>query len=437
MDYKTVKGPENVVTIKVVGVGGAGNNVVNRMIKEGTDGVEFVAINTDKQALSVSNADLKIQIGEKSTKGQGAGSDPEVGKRAADESRSNIAKALENTDMVFITAGEGGGTGTGAAPIVAEIAKDAGILTVAVVTKPFQFEGRRRMDQANAGIRELQGKVDALLIIPNDRLKYATDQKITLSNAFEIADDVLHNAVSSISNLIKSTGFINLDFADVTTIMKGAGFAHMGVGHATGKNKAEDAAKLAIASPLMETSINGASGVLINIVGSEDMTLEDVESAASLIQESAKPDANIIFGASFDSALTDEIQVTVIATGFDNKPASMFDSTTDFSSSFSSSGKSNANPSVLPIFGGASDDFFTPVMPTYPSNSVNQVTQPSVNKIENNPFPFEGESLDNHINNEDQNQIKDEIPLVPASDEKKDLQTEDPFDSIFKIFNTK
>ena len=324
MDFKAESGPENVVTIKVVGVGGAGNNVVNRMVKTGTQGVEFIAINTDKQALAVSNADQKLQIGEKMTHGQGAGSDPEVGKRSAEESRNNIAKAIENADMVFITAGMGGGTGTGAAPTVADIAREAGILTVGVGTKPFKFEGKRRMDQANAGIKELLGKVDSLLIIPNDRLKYATDQKVTLANAFEIADDVLRQAVTSISDLIKNTGFINLDFADVTCIMKGAGFAHMGVGHAAGKGKAEDAARMAVASPLMETSINGAHGVLINITGSEDMGLEDVEAAANLVQEAAHPDANIIFGATFDESMQDEIRVTVIATGFEenvNAPA--------------------------------------------------------------------------------------------------------------------
>ena len=318
MPYTPESGPENVVTLKVVGVGGAGNNVVNRMVKSGTQGIEYVAINTDKQALAVSSADQKIQIGEKLTHGQGAGSDPEMGKRSAEESRNNIAKSLENADMVFITAGMGGGTGTGAAPTIADIAREAGILTVAVVTKPFKFEGKRRMDQAMVGINELLGKVDSLLIIPNDRLKYATDQKVTLANAFEIADDVLRQAVTSISDLIKNTGFINLDFADVTCIMKDAGFAHMGVGHAAGKGKAEDAARMAVASPLMETSINGARGVLINITGSEDMGLEDVETAANLVQEAAHPDANIIFGASFDPSLDDEIRVTVIATGFED-----------------------------------------------------------------------------------------------------------------------
>ena len=317
MSYKSETGPENVVTLKVLGVGGAGNNVVNRMVKSGTQGVEFISVNTDKQALAVSNADQKIQIGEKLTHGQGAGSDPDMGKKSAEESRNDIAKSIEDADMVFITAGMGGGTGTGAAPIVAEIAREAGALTVGVVTKPFKFEGKRRMDQAEEGIKALLAKVDSLLIIPNDRLKYATDQKVTLANAFEIADDVLRQAVTSISDLIKNTGFINLDFADVTTIMKDAGFAHMGVGHAVGKGKAEEAARMAVASPLMETSINGAHGVLINVTGSEDMGLDDVEAAANLVQEAAHPDANIIFGATFDNSLEDEIRVIVIATGFE------------------------------------------------------------------------------------------------------------------------
>lgn len=318
MSYKSESGPENVVTLKVVGIGGAGNNVVNRMVKSGTQGVEFISINTDKQALAVSNADQRIQIGEKLTHGQGAGSDPDIGKKSAEESRNEISKCFEDADMVFITAGMGGGTGTGAAPIIADIARESEILTVGVVTKPFKFEGKRRMDQALDGIQSLLGKVDSLLIIPNDRLKFATDQKVTLANAFEIADDVLRQAVTSISDLIKNTGFINLDFADVTTIMKSAGFAHMGVGHAVGKGKAEDAAKMAVASPLMETSINGAHGVLINITGSEDMGLDDVETAANLVQEAAHPDANIIFGATFDDTLEDEIRVTVIATGFED-----------------------------------------------------------------------------------------------------------------------
>ena len=315
-------GVENVVRIKVIGVGGGGNNVVNRMVRSGTRGVDFVAVNTDKQALNVSSATYKIQIGEKLTHGQGAGSDPEVGRKSAEESRAQISKALEDTDMVFITAGMGGGTGTGGAPIVAEIAREQGILTVGVVTKPFGFEGRRRMQQAEKGIEELQGKVDSLVIIPNERLKHATDQKITFANAFEIADDVLRQAVQSISDLIRDTGFINLDFADVTAIMKHAGMAHMGVGRAAGKGKAEEAARMAISSPLLETSIHGARGVLINVTGSMDIGLEEVEQAASLVQDAVHPDALTIFGATFDESMDDEIRVTVIATGFaDGKSA--------------------------------------------------------------------------------------------------------------------
>ena len=310
-------GPDNVVTIKVIGVGGGGNNVVNRMVKTGTKGVDFIAINTDKQALAVSSATFKIQIGEKLTGGQGAGSDPEVGRKSAEESRSAVSKALEDT------AGMGGGTGTGAAPIVADIAKEMGILTVGVVTKPFNFEGRRRMLQAEKGIEELRTRVDSLVIIPNERLKFATDQKITFANAFEIADDVLRQAVQSISDLIKNTGFINLDFADVTAVMQNAGMAHMGVGRAGGKNKAEEAAKMAISSPLLETSINGAKGVLVNVTGSMDIGLEEVETAANLVQQAAHPDALIIFGAAFDDTLEDEIRVTVISTGFEEVEGAM------------------------------------------------------------------------------------------------------------------
>ena len=319
MAIELVTAPDNVVKIKVIGVGGGGSNVVNRMVRAGVTGVDFVAVNTDKQALNVSSAGYKIQIGEKLTGGKGAGSDPEVGRKAAEESRSQLGKALEDTDMVFITAGMGGGTGTGAAPIVADIAKELGILTVGVVTKPFRFEGMRRMKQAEGGINELRNKVDSLVIIPNERLKLATDQKITMLNAFEIADDVLQQAVQSISDLIKNTGFINLDFADVSAVMKDAGRAHMGVGRAAGKNKAEEAAKMAISSPLLETSINGAKGVLINVTGSMDIGLEEVETAANLVQQAAHPDALIIFGAAFDDTLEDEIRVTVIATGFEEK----------------------------------------------------------------------------------------------------------------------
>ena len=306
--------------LKVIGVGGGGNNVVNRMVRSGMQGVDFIAVNTDKQFLNVSQATYKIQIGEKLTAGKGAGANPEVGRKSAEESRAQIAKVLEGTDMVFVTAGMGGGTGTGAAPIVADIAKEMGILTVGVVTKPFSFEGRRRMEQAEEGIRELRSKVDSLVIIPNDRLQYATDQKITFKNAIEIADDVLRQAVQSISDLIKTTGLINLDFADVTAVMKNAGMAHMGVGRAAGKNKAEEAARMAVSSPLLETSIDGAKGVIVNITGSMDMGLDEVEIATNLVKEVADPEALFLLGAAFDESLEDEIRITVIATGFDGAP---------------------------------------------------------------------------------------------------------------------
>ena len=310
---------ERVVKIKVIGIGGAGNNVINRMIDAGVGGVDFVCVNTDKQDLNKSSCDNKVQIGEKLTGGMGAGSKPEIGRKSAEESRAALAKILEGTDMVFITAGMGGGTGTGAAPIIADLAHEAGILTVGVVTKPFKFEGANRMRQADAGINELKDKVDSLIIIPNDRLKYVTDQKITFANAFSIADDVLKQAVTSISELVgfSSNVIINLDFADVSAVMKDAGRAHMGVGIASGREKAEAAATAAISSPLLETAINGATGVLINVTGSSEMSLDDVETAAGIVEEAANRDANIIFGATVDESFQDELRVTVIATGFD------------------------------------------------------------------------------------------------------------------------
>ena len=312
---------ERVVKIKVIGVGGAGNNVINRMIEAGVSGVDFIAINTDKQDLNKSICPNKIQIGEKLTGGMGAGSKPEIGRKSAEESRVAIAKVLEDTDMVFITAGMGGGTGTGAAPIIADLAHEAGVLTVGVVTKPFKFEGANRMRQAEKGIEELHGKVDSLIVIPNDRLKYVTDQKITFANAFGIADDVLKQAVISISELVGFSDrvIINLDFADVSAIMKNAGRAHMGVGIASGREKAEQAALAAIASPLLETAITGATGVLVNVSGSAGLTLDDVETAAGIVQENANPDANIIFGATSTDEFEDQMRVTVIATGFDQK----------------------------------------------------------------------------------------------------------------------
>ena len=311
--------PEKVVNIKVIGVGGAGNNVVNRMLESGVEGVDFLVVNTDRQDLNKSKCPNKLPIGEKLTGGMGAGSKPEIGKKSAEESRAAIAKALEGADMVFITAGMGGGTGTGAAPIIADLAHEAGILTVGVVTRPFRFEGANRSKQADEGIAALSEKVDSLIVIPNDRLKFVTDQKITFANAFGIADDVLKQAVTSISELVSYSEkvIINLDFADVSSIMKNAGRAHMGVGTASGRDKAEQAAMAAVSSPLLETSINGATGVLINVTGSQDLGLDDVETAANIVMEAANPDANIIFGATFADGFEDEMRVTVIATGFE------------------------------------------------------------------------------------------------------------------------
>ena len=313
---------ENVTTIKVIGVGGGGGNAVNRMVSDGLQGVEFIAMNTDQQALAKNHATVKVQLGSKLTKGRGAGADPEIGQRAAEESKDEIANALKGSQMVFITAGMGGGTGTGAAPVVAEVAHDLGILTVGIVTKPFSFEGKRKMGLAEQGVANLLMHVDSLIVIPNERLKMISQEKITLMNAFQAADNVLRQGVESISALINVPAFINLDFADVRSIMKDAGYAHMGVGSAKGAGKAENAAKAAISSPLLETSIAGAHGVIINITSSPDIGLEDVETAAGLITQSAHPDANIIWGTAFDENLSDEMRVTVVATGFDNKSAS-------------------------------------------------------------------------------------------------------------------
>ena len=311
----------NITNIKVIGVGGGGGNAVNRMVAAGLQGVEFIAMNTDQQALLNSKATQKVQIGTKLTKGRGAGADPEIGQRAAEESKDEIANALKGAQMAFITAGMGGGTGTGAAPVVGEVAHDLGILTVGIVTKPFAFEGRRKMSLAEQGIAALLMHVDSLIVIPNERLKLISQEKITLMNAFEAADNVLRQGVESISSLINIPAFINLDFADVRSIMKDAGYAHMGVGSAKGAGKAENAAKAAVSSPLLETSIAGARGVIINITSSPDIGLEEVEQASSLITQSAHPDANIIWGTTFDENLSDELRVTVVATGFENAPA--------------------------------------------------------------------------------------------------------------------
>ena len=322
MGFEFEQGLDNVVSIKVIGVGGGGGNAVNRMVESGVQGVEFISVNTDMQALNFSQAGTKIQIGEKLTKGQGAGANPEIGRKAAEESKEQIAAALAGTNKVFITAGMGGGTGTGAAPVVAQIARELGILTVGVVTRPFAFEGKKRLEQALAGIDELNKNVDSLVIIPNERLKYVSEQKITFKNAFEIADGVLRQAVANISELITVPGFINLDFADVTSVMKDAGYAHIGTGRAAGKDKAAEAARMAISSPLLETSIDMAHGVIVSVIGSDDIGLDEVETAATMVQQAAHPDAHIIFGAFIDDTMDDEIRVVVIATGFDNIPNS-------------------------------------------------------------------------------------------------------------------
>ena len=318
MAFEFEEANNNGVIIKVVGVGGGGTNAVNRMIEAGVRGVEFIAVNTDKQSLEKSGATHKISIGEKLTKGRGAGANPDVGFRAAEESAEEIKNLLIGTDLVFITTGMGGGTGTGAAPVVAKIAKDMGILTVGIVTKPFLFEGKKRMELAEEGIKKLGECVDSLVVIPNERLKQVSETRITLLNAFVIADDVLRQGVQSISELINVTGVINLDFADVTAIMSNAGNAHMGVGQATGKDKAEQAAMMAISSPLLETSIKGARGIIVNFTASPDIGLDEVDAAATMIQREAHPDAQIIWGAAFDSNLEDAMKVTVIATGFES-----------------------------------------------------------------------------------------------------------------------
>lgn len=312
--------------IKVVGVGGGGTNAINRMIESGLKGVEFIAVNTDAQQLAMSQADIKIHIGEKVTKGLGAGSNPEIGAQAAEESRDKIREALQGADMVFITAGKGGGTGTGAAPIIAEIAKEEiGALTVGVVTRPFKFEGRRRAVQAEEGIKKLKQKVDTLIVIPNDNLLAVSDKKTSILEAFKMADDVLRQGVQGITDLITVPGLINLDFADVKAIMKDAGSALMGIGVASGDNRAVQAAELAITSPLLEESIEGAKGILLNISGGPDLGIYEVHEAAEIIAKAADPDANIIFGAVIDESLGDQVKVTVIAAGFDKKKETKID----------------------------------------------------------------------------------------------------------------
>ncbi|HML46659.1 MAG TPA: cell division protein FtsZ [Clostridia bacterium] len=307
-------------SIRVVGCGGAGNNAVNRMVDAGLRGVEFIGVNTDKQALNLSRANMKIQIGEKLTKGLGAGAIPDIGRRAAEESREEIAQALKNSDLVFVTAGMGGGTGTGAAPVVAEVARDLGCLTIGVVTKPFQFEGKQRMKNAEMGINELKQRVDTLVVIPNDRLLQVVTKGTTMVEAFRIADDVLRQGIQGISDLIAVPALINLDFADVKTVMESGGLAHMGIGVGRGENRMVEAAKNAISSPMLETSIDGARAVLINITGGEDMSIVDINEATQMIIQAADSEANIIFGAGIDDSMDDEVRITVIATGFEKTP---------------------------------------------------------------------------------------------------------------------
>ena len=329
-EYEEETMMDGAATIKVIGVGGAGNNAVNRMIEAGIKGVDFIAVNTDRQALQKSKASAKIQIGEKITRGLGAGANPDIGAQSAEENKSEIEETLRGADMVFVTAGMGGVTGTGAAPIVAQSAKEMGILTIGVVTKPFTFEGKKRLSQAERGIESLKGKVDALVVIPNDKLLQIIDRKTSINDAFRMADDVLRQGVQGISDLIAVTGTVNLDFADVKTIMKDTGMAHMGIGRASGENRAEDAAKQAVQSPLLETSIEGARGVIINITGGEDLGLHEVNTAAELVQRSVDPEANIIFGTVTDPNMGEDIQITVIATGFEKPEARVASSVDSF-----------------------------------------------------------------------------------------------------------
>ncbi len=310
----------NFASIKVIGVGGAGTNAVNRMIDSGLQGVDFIAINTDKQALTLSKAPTKVQIGDKLTKGLGAGANPEVGKHAAEESREEISNIVKGADLVFVTCGMGGGTGTGAAPVIAELARDMGILTIGVVSKPFMFEGRQRMKNAEAGIERLKANVDTLVVVPNDRLLSVVTKGTSVTEAFRIADDTLRQGIQGISDLIAVPNLINLDFADVRTIMEARGLAHMGIGVGKGENRMVEAARQAVSSPMLETSIDGARAVLINITGGPDTSIIDINEAAQMITQAADPEANIIFGAGIDENLEDEVRITVIATGFESNP---------------------------------------------------------------------------------------------------------------------
>ena len=338
--------------IKVIGVGGGGNNAVNRMVESELKGIQFLSVNTESQVLELSKADVTIQIGEKVTKGLGAGANPQIGEAAAQESREDIIKALEGADMVFVTAGMGGGTGTGAAPVVAECAKEVGALTVGVVTKPFAFEGKRRRAAAEKGIEFLTQKVDTIIVIPNDKLLQVVDKKCSLSDAFGKADDVLRQGIKGISDLIQIPGLINLDFADVKTIMTEQGEALMGIGIATGENRAADAAKMAINSPLLETSIDGAKGILLNISGSANLSLFEINEAAEIISDAADPDANIIFGSVIDESLGDSVQVTVVATGFNSSTKNVpeFGKTTTAARPATSTSAPTSSIPDIPVF---------------------------------------------------------------------------------------
>jgi len=377
MEFEFEQEFDSGVHIKVIGVGGGGNNAVNRMISTNIRGVEFIAVNTDNQALKSSCAAKKIIIGNKITKGMGAGSNPDVGKRSAEESIEDIRKELEGTDMVFITTGMGGGTGTGAAPIIAKAAHEMDILTVGIVTKPFHFEGHRRMENAEKGIAELAKYVDSLIVIPNERLKQVEGTSITLANAFEIADDVLRRGVQSVSEVINVPGFINLDFADVTSIMKNAGYAHMGVGTAKGADKAQLSAMSAISSPLLETNIAGARGVLVSITASSDIQLDEIDEASRLIREEAHPDANIIWGATFDPSMEDEMRVTIIATGFDNVKKNEQAPTEIFAAPASKSDNENQ----ISITDIAEEPTEEPKVEAAPESEKEEPAQPAASKI--------------------------------------------------------
>ena len=421
MTFETDNNFESGVVIRVIGVGGGGNNAVNRMIAANIRGVEFITVNTDRQALRKSEAPTQMVIGEKITRGFGAGANPDVGARAAEESIEEIKKALSGADMVFVTAGMGGGTGTGAAPVVARVAHEMGILTIGIVTKPFAFEGKRRMEQAENGIKELRQYVDSLVVIPNEKLKQVSDTRITLGNAFEIADDVLRRGVQSISELINVPGFINLDFADVTAVMKNAGYAHMGVGGATGPEKAIMAAKAAISSPLLETSIHGARGILISITASHNVGLEDVDLASSMISEAAHPDANVIWGLVFDDALDDEMRVTIIATGFENGEHQDFVANREISQTFASPVVENATP-VFPEPERVVESVSVPVTPA---------------PVAEAPAPVQPQTV---IYQKDaQTQTAPAIPVAPAPAEPTPAPAEDldDFDQIMNLFRTR